>query len=72
MSSIVREILEYAIPASISQVLGLAQSTINLIFIGQLDDPTLVAAVGVGSMVLNMMSIGPYMGVNSGLDTLVS
>ena len=53
-------------------MLGLAQSTTNLAFIGQYDDPVLVAAVGLGSMVLMMISIGPYMGINSGLDTLVS
>ena len=71
-SDIVRELLSYAIPASVSQALGLAQSTINLVFIGRLDDPLLLAAVGVGSMLLNMISIGPYLGINSGLDTLVS
>ena len=41
-------------------------------FIGQLNEPILLAAVGMGTMVLNMCGFGPYMGLNSGLETLAA
>lgn len=53
-------------------MLNLGQSTINLIFVGQLNDPIKVASVGMGSMILNMFGFGPYLGLNSGLETLLS
>ena len=40
--------------------------------IGQLNNPILLAAVGMGTMVLNMCGFGPYMGLNSGLETLAA
>ena len=67
-----KEILSIAIPACISSFLNLGQSTINLVFIGRLNDPIQLAAVGMGTMVLNMIGFGPYLGLNSGLETLVA
>jgi MATE family multidrug resistance protein len=48
------------------------QETINLIFIGQMNDPVKLAAVGMGNMIVNMFGVGTYFGLNSALETLVS
>lgn len=67
-----KRILTQAAPACISQLLNLAQQTINVIFIGQLGDAGKFAAIGVGSMVITLFGYGPYVGLNSGIETLVS
>ena len=46
--------------------------TINLIFIGHLNDPVKVAAVGMGNIIINLVAVGPFTGLNSSLETLVS
>lgn len=59
-------------PASVSSFLNLGQMSINLIFIGHMNDPVKLAAVGMGTMIINMIGVAPQMGLNSGLETLVS
>lgn len=41
-------------------------------FIGHLEDPVLLAAAGVGNMVLNIFGMAIFYGLNSALETLVS
>ena len=41
-------------------------------FIGHLEDPVLLAAAGVGNMVLNLFGMAVFYGLNAGLETLVS
>ena len=41
-------------------------------FIGHLNDPTVLAAAGIGNMVLNLFGMGLFYGLNSALETLVS
>lgn len=36
-----------------------------------MNDPKLLASIGMGTLVLNMISFGPYLGINSGIETLV-
>jgi MATE family multidrug resistance protein len=43
-----------------------------LVFIGQLNDPVLLSAVGIGNVVLNSIGTSFIFGLNSGLETLVS
>ena len=45
---------------------------INLIFIGTYNDPTLVAAVGLGNMTVNVACFAFIIGLNSALQTLIS
>jgi len=70
--NITGNILRYAIPSSIGSLLNLMQNTINLIFVGHLNDPKLLAAVGMGNMLISIIAIAPFLGLNSGLETLVS
>ena len=72
LKQVIYEILAFAVPASIGSFLNLGQMTMNLIFIGHLNDPVKLAAVGVGTMIINMAGVAPQLGLNSGLETLVS
>ena len=69
---VMKQILSFAVPASIGSFLNLSQMSMNLIFIGHLNDPVKLAAVGIGNMIINMAGVAPQLGLNSGLETLVS
>lgn len=45
---------------------------INLSLIGKLNNPAMVAGVGLGNMTINMVGMSVIMGFNSALDTLIS
>ncbi|CAI2367045.1 unnamed protein product [Moneuplotes crassus] len=45
---------------------------INLIFIGNLNDPTLMAGLGLGTLMINVIGISISTGLCGGIDTLVS
>lgn len=45
---------------------------INLAFIGQLNKPVLIAAVGVGNLAINMIGYGFMVGLNGALEAAVS
>ena len=44
----------------------------NVIMVGHLNDPTALAAVGLGNMMLNMVFMGSITGMNSALEILVA
>ena len=48
------------------------QENINLIFLGQLNKPAMMAGVGMGNMFMNMIGLTPAWGLHSALETLVS
>ena len=70
--NILKDIIKSAVPASVGSVFFLLLETINLVFIGHLNDPVKLAAVGMGNIIINMCAVGPYVGINSSLETLVS
>ena len=45
---------------------------INLVFIGKLDDPVLLASVGMGNCLMNMLGLSIVIGLSGAMDTLVS
>ena len=59
-------------PTCISSFLNLVQGTINLIFIGHLNNATKLAGLGIATMFINMAGIAPSLGLNTALETLVS
>lgn len=59
VKQVILEILAFSVPASIGSFLNLGQMCINLIFIGHLNDPVQLAAVGIGSMIINMAGVAP-------------
>jgi len=44
----------------------------NLVFIGNLGDPALVAGIGMANMIINMIVTAVAYGLNGALETLVS
>ena len=65
-------VLNQAIPAILTSLAFMMQENINLIFIGQLNNPTMMAGVGMGNMLINMIGLTPAWGLHSALETLVS
>ena len=48
------------------------QEIVNLIFIGHLNNPSMIAAVGMGNAIINMLGLAVIVGMNGALNTLVS
>lgn len=65
-------ILNQALPASIGSVIFVMQMTVNLIFIGRLNQPALIAGVGMGNVIANILCLAIVIGFNQALDTLIS
>lgn len=61
-----------ALPASFSLIVSYCLTTVNLINIGHLNDPTKLAACGLGNMIVNIFGLSAFIGLNSGMETLVS
>lgn len=47
-------------------------SQMNIIFVGQSDDPLLLAGVGMGSMLINIFVFATSQGLNGTIETFVS
>ena len=48
------------------------QEQINLVFVGNLQDPAKLSGIGAGNMLLNLLPYALMIGVNTALETLVS
>ncbi|CDW74754.1 na+-driven multidrug efflux pump [Stylonychia lemnae] len=68
----IKDILKIAIPASLAQLSFGIVDSMNLIFVGFLGDPTLIAGVGIGTVYLTVFGIITLCGLNTILSTLVS
>jgi len=60
------------IPSILKNLVFMLIEALNLVFIGQLNNQVLVAAVGVGNMTSNLVCMSIVIGFNSVLDTLIS
>jgi len=49
-----------------------AQPLINLFFIGHYGDEAMIAGVGTGNMINNILCLSIIMGMNGALETLIS
>lgn len=67
-----KKILALAVPATISVFLETVMEVINTIFIGQQGDATMLAALGLAHIVINLIALQPMLGANSALETFVS
>ena len=61
-----------SLPLVISFLMMNIQEQINLIFIGNLQDPAKLSGIGVGNMVMNLLPYALMIGINTALETLVS
>ena len=48
------------------------QETVNIIFLGRLNDPHLLQGIGIGLTMINLMGMSIIKGINMALETLVS
>ncbi len=69
---IFKEMMFIIIPASMSFLSGMLIEIINLIFVGHLGINSLVAAVGLGNLWINICGLSIMIGLNSGVATFVS
>jgi len=68
----VTAILKQAIPGMFCMVVLQLQQIINLIFVGHMNDATLLAGVGMGNLIVSVFGISLFIGLNGALETLVS
>lgn len=65
-------VIKQAIPSSLCFVIGMLQENINMIFLGHLNQPALIAGIGIGNMFMNMIGLSIVTGLNGALETLIS
>jgi Na+-driven multidrug efflux pump len=65
-------ILKLALPSIVALFFQYLAEMINSFFIGHLDDSTLLAGTGMGNIVINMLCISVFLGLNGAIETLVS
>ena len=70
--NIIKSFSKQAIPASFSCLFCYMVETVNMVMIGQLNDPVKLAGVGMGNVFINMFGVSQYFGLNSSLEILVS
>lgn len=56
----------------VSMIFYMAVQLINTYFIGHVNDPTLIAGVGMGNMLINVLAFAVMQGINGALETLIS
>ena len=63
-----KEILASAIPTTVGALMVFLKETINLIFIGHLNDPVKLASVGMGDIIRLLVGVGVVYGLNTSLE----
>jgi MATE family multidrug resistance protein len=72
MFGIMLEILKSSIPATMGLLFVFILETINIIILGQHNNATLIAAIGIGTLYVNATGYIPAAGLLGGVDTLCS
>ena len=65
-------VTKMAVPLVIGMLLYLLVQLTNTYFVGNLNDPALLAGVGMGNMLINVLIFAVCQGLNGALETLVS
>ena len=66
------KVVKLAVPSVIGMLLYLFVQLSNTYFIGNLNEPVLLAGVGMGNMLLNVLCFAVVQGLNGALETFVS
>lgn len=66
------DIAKASIPSALGLIFEMLVEVINMMFIGHLNDPVALGAVGLGNMLVNMVCFSIGTGINGAVDTLVS
>lgn len=59
-------------PVSIGLIFTILVETINIIYIGKLNNPKKLVAIGIGTCLVNILGCLPLNGIQGGIDTLCS
>ena len=65
-------VTKMAVPLVVGMLLYLFVMLSNTYFIGNLNQPALLAGVGMGNMMINVLCFAVTQGINGALETLVS
>ena len=63
-----KDVLASAIPTTVAALMIFLKETINLIFIGHLNDPVKIASIGMGDTIRMLLGIGMIYGLNTSLE----
>lgn len=66
------EIVKISVPNMLQNVIVMMVEILNVVFIGKLGDPAMVAGIGLGNATQNLCGLSVIIGLNSALDTLIS
>lgn len=61
-----------ASPIIFSMLVYLFVQLVNTFFVGKMNDPALLAGVGMGNMLINVLAFAVMQGLNGALETFVS
>lgn len=65
-------VLALAIPTMVTMVIHVSQMMVNLIFVGRLNNPAMLAGVGMGNITQNFFALTIAYGLNGTLESLIS
>jgi Na+-driven multidrug efflux pump len=65
-------VIFHAVPSIATMYLWQSQALINLIFIGHYGNEAMIAGVGTGNMINNIVCLSIINGMNGAVETLVS
>lgn len=72
MTNAIWQIVKIGFPAFVCQFLAIFQESINLFFVGKLNDLSLINAIGLGNVMMNVLGYATIFGLNGALATFVS
>lgn len=65
-------ITKMSVPIILALAIQMLVVNVNTFFVGNLNDPSLLAGVGMGNMLINVVCFAIVFGLNGALETLVS
>lgn len=65
-------VIKLSVGPIISMIFYMIVQLVNTWFIGHTNDPRLIAGVGMGNMLINVLAFATMQGMNGALETLIS
>ena len=72
MGKMILKLAKVSLPAMVNQCFAFFLELVNMYFVGHLNDPAMVAGVGLGNMYVNIMCQSIIIGLNGAIGTLVA
>ena len=68
----VMNIARIAFPSMMTFFFQFLSEMINTYFVGHLNDPRMLAGAGMGNIIISMMCLSVFLGMNGALETFIS